>query len=286
MQAIAADAAETETPRLSDRKTHIRVMEAHNERVFSGPEIRLKTLKQSLGVPNAEGLFRVVDFDNLIPLLLEHRGYEDVPVNTYERTNTNDIEGLILNVDDMVVHLGNEKDVFQYVINYIPARIRNRRKTGSDDIPEHWLSLNAVANIKGCSTRTVSEHCRKGNLNCRRFVDGEYYVDPDHKLDYWIRGTSDWGALYRRLLTIKDVLDSTNPDTVEQMFDLASEFEKDSGIRIHGLNKVLFGTFIASSLGDAMPRSVEAWSRRIPSLILAAKIKRDESYETSDTEET
>ena len=255
-------------------------MEPLDTAVFSGPEIRLKVLKRSLGVKDsAEGLFTRVTTDNVIDLLIQHKGHEDVRINTYAKNE--DILGLLLNVDDIIMLMADGNEVYQYIIKYTPSWIRNRRQEGPEDIPPTWIKADQVAEIKKAETRTVNEHCRKGNLTCQRFAEGDYYINPDLKLDYWIKSLPDYGALYQRLLLIQDVLDASDPGDVNEMFDSARELESQIDVRIRGSkSRVLFENFVINSLGKLAPKNVMEWRRKIRALVITIGIKRKELYST------
>lgn len=253
-------------------------MEPLNDVVFSGPDARLDAIKQSLQVDtDLEGFAISVTFDNLITLILDHTGHEDVPINTWDK---NDVElGVLLNIDDKLQEIADGQDVYQYIVRYTPPWIRNRRKSGSYDIPEGWIKADGVANIKASTVRTVNEYCRKANLTCERYAEGDYYIYPDLKLDYWIKTTPDYGALYQRLLIIKDAIDVLPEPSVEMMFEIAEGLEARSDAQPKGAKgKVGFRKFVSLSLGKTTPKTIDDWIKKIDDLILLIKIKRDELY--------
>ena len=260
--------------------SYIRIIEPLNEAVYSSPETRVRILKQSLQVDeNLEGVVVSVTLDNLIQLILEHTGHEDVPINTWDKNGVED--GLLLNINDILDYLAEGKDVYQYIIRYTPPWIRNRRKSGSYDIPEGWIRADRVAEIKGSTVRTVDEYCRKGNLTCQRYAEGDYYIYPDLKLDYWIKSTPDYGALYRRLQIIKDAIDVLPEPDLDMLYDIAQDLEQESDANPKGAKgKIGFRKFIRLSLGSYTPSTIDEWFNRIDDLILLIKIKRDELYGT------
>lgn len=209
--------------------------------------------------------------------MIDHTGHEDVPINTLDK---NEIElGLLLNIDDAIINLANEREVYQYIIRYTPTWIRNRRKSGAYEIPKGWIKAETVADIKKSTVRTVNEYCRKGNLTCRRFAEGDYYIYPDLKLDYWIKSTPDYGALYRRLQIIKDAIEVLPKPDIEMMFDIAEDLESESDADPKGAKgKVGFEKFVRLSLGRTTPKNIDQWVNQIDHLILLTKVKRDELY--------
>ena len=255
-------------------------MEPLNEVVFSGPDTRLDAIKQSLQVDSGlEGIAISVTFDNLITLILDHVGHEDVPINTWDKNGVE--EGVLLNIDDKLQELADGRDVYQYIVRYTPPWIRNRRKSGSYNIPEGWIKADDVANIKDSTVRTVNEYCRKGNLTCERYAEGDYYIYPDLKLDYWIKTTPDYGALYQRLLIIKDAIDVLSEPSVAMMFEIAEGLEARSNAAPKGAKgKVGFEKFVRLSLGKTTPKNIDDWINKIDDLILLIKNKRDELYRT------
>ena len=258
-------------------KTHIRIMEPLSKAFKKDPEFRLRTLKNSLGVPDAPGFFVSVTLDNLINLLLQHKGHEDIRINTYAKNE--DIEGLVLNVNDMLWSMQENKDVYQFVIRYTPAWIRSRRHEGNYNIPDNWIKADRIAALKDAQIRTVDEHCRRGNLTCDRFAEGDYYIKPDILLDYWIKSIPDYGALHQRLLLIQEVLDDTDPETPDEMFVLAAKLERANNITIRGAkSRVLFSNFVMQSLGNIAPKSIHEWRLKIRALVIMTRIKRNEVY--------
>ena len=259
--------------------SYIRIIEPLNDVLYKSPSIRLSTLKESLQVEkDLEGFAVPVTFDNVIELILDHTGHEDVPINTWDKNGTD--LGTLLNVDDLLLQLADEQDVYQYIIRYTPPWIRNRRKSGSYDIPEGWIKAERVANIKESTIRTVNEYCRKNNLTCERYAEGDYYVYPDLKLDYWIKVIPDYGALYQRLLIIEEAIEILPQPDLQMLFEIAENLEEQGEYDPKGAKgKVGFEKFVRLSLGKAMPKSIDGWLNQIDDLILLTKIKRDELYQ-------
>ena len=260
--------------------SYIRIIEPLNKDVYSSKDVRLKILKQSLQVDESlEGIAVLVDYENVIDLILDHTGHEDVPINTLDKTG--DDNGLLLNINDIIGYLDSGQEVYQYIIRYTPPWIRNRRKSGSYDIPEGWIRADRVAEIKDSTVRTVDEYCRKNNLRCRRFAEGDYYVYPDLKLDYWIKTIPDYGALYRRLQIIKDAIDVLPEPSIDLMFEIAENLENESEAEPKGAKgKIKFKKFVEKSLGSFLPRTIDEWIDKIDDLILIVGIKREEIYNT------
>lgn len=164
--------------------------------------------------------------NELVPALLDHKGLEDVPINTIHKSK--DHLGFSMSLYDYVQAIEEGKRVVQYIIEFMPNWIKSRKNPSVKEKPETGLDYEDVARIKESSTKTVIDKIANGELTGGQYA-GRWYVIPDEKLESWVTSLKDPTALHRRLIHLQDATDLYTGSSIEELYELADEIEEASG---------------------------------------------------------
>lgn len=232
---------------------------------------------KALGVDDdSKGSFMPVYESNLVELLKEHTGPEDVPA-----FSTRHPEGFALNLKDILGYMDAGMPVYQYRIQWIPQWLANLRGEHLPEPPDGWLSLEEVARIKKISERTIREYCgEKGPLNSLKCKGGVWYVNPDETFDWWITTVPSPGALYYRLYFANALLQMEDFEKPQDLYDAIKKFEDTHpDIKRYGsYENLTIKKFMKRSLGDREPKTIKEWREKVADLIREAQDERDRLY--------
>jgi hypothetical protein len=195
--------------------------------VNSTPRNRLKQVRRAVAGENdpPHGFWLEVELENVADYLLEHRGLEDVPVNTIEQKKSS-ILGYCYSLWDFVVALLEGKKVYQYIVASSPKWVKARQKSQSiKDRPKNVLEISEVAAIKSVAQKTITDKLASGDLNGGQY-SGVYYVVHDDKFETWLTSLKDPTVLHGRLIHLQDALDLYTGDDINELYQMAEEIEK------------------------------------------------------------
>lgn len=234
-------------------------------------------MMRTLGVEDdSKGRFVRVTEDNLLDLLVQHTGPEDVPAFSEEY-----LDGFALNVQDMLFYMDEGEEVFQFIVEWIPDWLAYLRGEHLPEPQPGWLSIDDVHRIKDISKRTIKEYCGdKGPLKAEKCKGGIWYVKPDETFDYWITKIPGYGALYRRLLLIRKIMDDPSyelPD-VSTLYEYVEDYENEHVKRYGMYENYAVEKFMARALGRAEPLDLFGWWEALDDLIREAENQRENEY--------
>ena len=254
-------------------------MEVLPER-YNRPAKRLRDLRTSLGDGETRppGAYRQVELYELIDVLYEHQGLEDVPVNTIA-AKVSDYTGFSMSLLDYVEAIIDGKEVYQYIIEWTPDWILARKNTGSTkEKPENVIWSQDAAIIKGTSEKTISDKVSNKELKGGQYL-GQWYIEPDMAFETWVTNLKDPTTLYRRLLFLEDVMDLYNGDDVKELYQTAEELEKQVGPKLRGrYAQRSMESHFSTFFNGMIPKTVEGMKRFLPDYISSVKEQKDKLY--------
>jgi hypothetical protein len=271
----------------------LRFIEPLRPGLWGTPWIRLRALEAVLDVEDTEKSgFRVVEEADLLQAVALQTGLEDAP-----GFDPSSAENLAAVVGDLLGYLDRGWPLVQYEVAWEPDWYRE--VTGSDlpDAPEGWITIEAVAALKGVAARTVKENAPT-MLTARRCAGNQWYVKPDERLDRWAAAVPDWGTTAFRTCAVVAAAEALvsvgrGADPADAVYRVAEDVER----RGHGISGYYERHTIERYLGRhyedpavlptqdgealQMPTTAAEWARRGPNLVAVARHLADQQVEAA-----
>ena len=200
---------------------------------YNRPATRLKDLRTILGDEShrPSGVYRNVELHEVIDVLYEHQGLEDVPVNTI--TKVDDYVGFSMSLLDYVEAIIDGKEVYQYLIEWVPNWILSRKNNSTKVKPEGVIWSKDAALIKSVSEKTITDKISGKELNGGQYA-GQWYVEPNILFETWITSLKDPTTMYRRLLFLQDASDFYTGSDIKELYQMAENMEIEIGPKPRG----------------------------------------------------
>lgn len=223
------------------------------------------------------GLYRPVKLHELIDVLKEHNGLEDVPVNTISKIG--DTVGFSMTVLDYAERILKGDKVYQYIVEWTPDWIAARRNNSiSKPVPEGMISADKAAEIKNVSPKTVADRIASKELNGGQY-SGEWYLVPDILFQTWVTSMEDPTSLHRRLLFLQDAVDMYTGSDIKEVYQIATEMESKFGPPLRGrYAKRSIAEHFKAYFKNIVPKNVDTLRKYIQEYIETLDKNQEELY--------